>query len=349
MTSTGQESIHHNDVHDADLGLRIPVRYRHDWALFADWCAAADHDPIPAASDTLALFLHEHPAAPATQRRRLSAVNAVHTDHGYPPPGRTETVRRHLDIARAQRLDRLSWLSMQRAVELPTTGWPSALFGRRDALLLVLAATGMSFTDITRLRRRDIRLDGNTVVAMTRAGESFRIPPDPETGDNPAAEIYQRWAEIQAFLDQYPGTHLLRHHLTDPVEIIVDPLDADQARQPLLCPIDRWGHLPHNQPMTPQSISALVRAHLSGRAPTRRTLPVPQLDDTSPGVEPEIELDSGYYERGTAARSRDHEALEDLTDVFDEIEARTDALLQDLMGMLGECQLSGGSGSGASV
>ncbi|WAL49897.1 hypothetical protein [Rhodococcus pyridinivorans] len=334
MTSTGRESTRHNDVHDADLGLWTPASYRHDWALFADWCAAADHRPIPAASETLALFLHEHPAAVATQRRRLSAINAVHTRHGYPAPGRTETVRRHLDAARAQRFDRLGRLLIQRATELPTAGWPSGLFGRRDALLLVLAATGMSFTDITRLRRRDIRLDGDTLVVTTRTGERFRLPPDPETGDNPAAHIYRRWAEIQAFLDQYPGTHLLRHHLTNPTEIVFDPLDAEQARQPLLCPIDRWGHLPHAQSMAPQSVSALVRAHLSGRAPVRKVVSVPSRNDSDTWDEPAIELDFDYYDRGTAARHRDHESLKNLTDVFDEIEGRADALLQDLMGVL---------------
>ncbi|QXF83819.1 hypothetical protein HBA53_15570 [Rhodococcus pyridinivorans] len=331
MTSTGREASHRNDVHDADLGLRIPARYRHDWMLFADWCAAADHHPIPAVPETLALFLHEHPAAPATQRRRLSAINAVHTGHGYPPPGRTETVRRHLDTARAERFDRLSLL-LQRAAELPTTGWPSGLFGRRDALLLVLAATGMTFTDITRLRRRDIRLDGDTLVVIARAGERFRLPADPETGCNPAA-IYQRWAEIQAFLDRYPGTHLLRHHLTDPVDVVADPLDGEQARQPLLCPIDRWGHLPHAQPMTPQSVSALVRAHLSGRAPKRRTLPV-RTQAADAWIEPDIVLDPDYYEHGTAARRRDHQHLEDLTDVFNEIEHRSDALFDELLTVL---------------
>ena len=334
LTSTAREVARHNDVHDAALGLRIPVRYRHDWALFADWCAAADRQPVPAAPDTLALFLHEHPAAVATQRRRLSAVNAVHTGHGYPAPGRAETVRRHLDATRAQRLDRLGGLLMQKAVELPSQGWPSGLFGRRDALLLVLAATGMSFTDITRLRRRDIRLDGGILVVTTQTGERFRLPPDPETGDNPAATIYRRWADIQTFLDQYPGTHLLRHHLTDPAEIIAVPLDAEQDRQPLLCPIDRWGHLPYAQPMTPQSVSALVRAHLSGRAPVRRALPVPLQGDVDARVEPDMVLDQSYYDRGTAARRRAHEALEDLTDVFDEIEGRADALLEDLMEVL---------------
>ena len=334
MTSASREASRRNDVHDADLCLRIPSRYRHDWMLFADWCAAADYRPIPAAPETLALFLHEHPATVATQRRRLSAVNAVHTGHGYPAPGQTETVRRHLDTTRASRVERLGQLLLQRAVELPTTGWPSGLFGRRDALLLVLAATGMTFTDITRLRRRDLRLDGDNLVVTTRVGERFRLAPDRETGDNPAVEIYRRWAEVQAFLDQHPGTHLLRHHLTDPVEIISDPLDAEQARQPLLCPIDRWGHLPHDQPMTPQSVSALVRAHLSGRAPVRKVLPVPRQNDVEARVESDIVLDPDYYDRVVNARRRDYEALGDLTDVFDKIEHRADALLDELMAVL---------------
>jgi len=123
--------------------------------------------------------------------------------------------------------------------------------------------------DITRLRRRGLHLDGDTLVATTEAGEHFRLPQDPETGHDLATGIYQRWADIQTFLDQYPGPHLLRHHLTEPTVIIADPLDAEQARQPLLYPIDRWGHLPHAQPMTPQSVSMLVRAHLSGHAPGR--------------------------------------------------------------------------------
>lgn len=334
MTSTERDAIRRNAVPDADLGLRISARYRHDWALFADWCSAADHRPIPAAPDTLALFLHEHPAAVATQRRRLSAINAVHTGHGYPPPGRSATVRRYLDAARAQRLEQLGRVLVQRAVELPSIGWLSGLFGRRDALLLVLAATGMTFTDITRLRRRDIRLGGDTLVATTRTGEGFQLAPDPETGDHPAVSIYRRWAEIQTFLDQHPGTHLLRYHLTDPIEIIADPLDAEQARQPLLCPIDRWGHLPYAQPMTAQSVSALVRAHLSGRAPLRKTLTMDVPDETDVWVEANIDLDPTYYERGTAARRRNHETLDDLAETFDEIEQRAEVLLNELMGVL---------------
>ena len=322
------------DTDDMRAGLRIPGRYRHDWALFADWCAAADHRPIPAAPETVAVFVREHPAAAATQRRRLSAINTVHTRHGYPPPGRTETVRRHLDATRAQRSDRLATILLRTATALPTEGWPSGLFGRRDALLLVLAATGLSVVDITRLRRRDIRIDDGALEVTTRAGERVRLTPEPDAEEHLGVAIYRRWAQIQAFLDENPGTHLLRHHLTDPVEILANPLTAEQRRQPLVCPIDRWGHLPHAHAMSAQSISALVRAHLSGRAPHRPTLPVAPPDTDQVWVEPEVVLDPAYYERGIAARRRDHQDLEDLTDVFDEIEQRADALFDDLLAVL---------------
>lgn len=85
-----------------------------------------------------------------------------------------------------------------------------------------VASIGMSVTDITRLRRRAVTVtvdgdgDGDVLVVTTRGGGRFRIAPDPDTADNPAVVVYRRWSEIQSFLDQFPGTHLLRHHLTDP-------------------------------------------------------------------------------------------------------------------------------------
>lgn len=317
----------------------VPARYRHDWMLFADWCAATDHSPMPAGPEALALFLREHPAAIGTQRRRVSAINTIHTHHGLLPPGRSEEVRRRLDTSRTERLDRLSELLLQQATELPTAGWPTGLFGRRDALLLLLTATGMSFTDVARLRRGDVTIrHDESLVVTTRDGQRFHLPPDPDSSENPAAVIYERWAEIHTFLDEHHSTDLLRQHLTDPIDVIPKPLTPRQARQPLLVPIDRWGHLPIMlQHMTPQSVSALVRAYASGRVPIRKMLPVRRQerdDAASSWIEPEIELDQSYYERGTAARRRDHDSLEDLGDVFDEIAERADALFDELLAVL---------------
>ncbi|PND53873.1 MULTISPECIES: hypothetical protein [Rhodococcus] len=328
-----------NESGETGPGLRVPARYRHDWALFADWCTATDHRPIPATPDALALFLREHPAAPATLRRRVSAINTVHARHGHPAPGRSESVRCRLDAVRAARLDRLAPLLLRKAAELPAIGWPSGLFGRRDALLLVLAATGMPFAQLSRLRRGDVTVDAGTLVATTDGGERFRLAPEPGTGASAAVGVYRRWAEVQAFLDAYPNTDLLAQHLTDPVEVEQGVLTDRQARQPLLSPIDRWGHLPLiPQPMTAQSVAALVRDHLAGRVPARTPLPLRkpgERDDASHlSLDTEIELDPHYYERGIAARRHARASLNGLTDVVGEIEARADALLEELLTVL---------------
>ncbi|MGV9734064.1 hypothetical protein ACWDT5_08210 [Rhodococcus aetherivorans] len=340
MISTGREANRRNEVHDADLGLRIPVRYRHDWMLFADWCTATDHRYLPATPEALALFLREHPAALATQRRRVSAINTVHTRHGHPAPGRSETVRRRLDAARAQRLDLLAPPLLQRAGELPTTGWPGGLFGRRDALLLVLAVTGMPFARLARLRRGDVTVDTGALVATTEGGERFRLPPESAIA-SPVVAVYYRWAEILAFLDAYPNTDLLAQHLTDPVEVDQVALTDRQACQPLLTPIDRWGHLPlMPQPMTAQSIAAIVRDHLAGRVWARGPLPLRKQgdrdDDSHVRLHTEVELDPHYYERGVAARRSARDSLDGLAGVFDKIEARADALLEELLTVLEE-------------
>ncbi|MGV9949394.1 hypothetical protein [Rhodococcus aetherivorans] len=335
MTSTDTSPRQPDDIRDPERGLRIPARYRHDWALFTDWCTATDRSPVPADPEALALFLREHPAALATQRRRISGINTVHTRHGYPAPGRSEAVRRRLDTTRADRLDRLAALLHRRAAQLPTSGWPGGVFGRRDALLLVLAATGMPFAQLARLRRGDVTVDADTLV-VTAGGERYRLPPESGPAESPGLAVFRRWAEVQAFLDAYPNTDLLAQHLTDPVEVDQCALTDRQARQPLLSPIDRWGHLPlMPQPMTAQSLASIVRDHLACRVRARASLPLrkPEGRDDDPHVrlETEINLDPHYYERGIAARRRARDDLDGLTDVFDDIDARTDALLEELL------------------
>ena len=68
-----------------------PRRTRHyaaDWALFTDWCDVTGTRPLPADPATVLAFLADCPAAPATQRRRVTAIDHHHTAAGHPPPGR---------------------------------------------------------------------------------------------------------------------------------------------------------------------------------------------------------------------------------------------------------------------
>ncbi|MCD7052816.1 hypothetical protein LRS58_19045 [Rhodococcus sp. BH2-1] len=331
--------MHHNQ---ADKPLPVVAgRYRHDWALFIDWCAAADRPSLPATPEVLASFLHEHPAAAATQRRRVSAINSVHRDHGLLPPGRSDIVRRRLDTARAARLDRLAAALRQRALKLPTTGWPAGLFGRRDALLLILAATGMSFTQISRLCRGNLTTDADDGALIARVdGEQFRLAPlvDEHAHITPAA-IFRRWADVLAYLDRRPNTRMLATYLADPQEISTVPLSEAQSVQPLLPPIDRWGHLPLPlQAMATQSVASLTHAHLAGRPPVHRWLPLyssaaPNLDSVPPEWD-SAELDPDYYERGIQARRRSHEALSDIADILDDVEDRADQILRELLAVL---------------
>ncbi|WP_430336290.1 hypothetical protein [Rhodococcus sp. ACT016] len=312
-------------------------RYQHDWVLFTDWCTATDQPPLPAAPGTLAQFLHEHPAAAATQRRRVSTINTIHRKHRLPPPGRSETVRRHLDAGRTARMDHLATTLQHRAEDLPVAEWPAGLFGRRDALLLVLAATGMTFTQITRLRRGDLTTDPDETLVAAIDGQQFRLAPSPGTApDHTSAAVQRRWAEVLSFLDHYPNTRMLESHLTGSQMSSVPELTERQAAEPLLPPIDRWGHLPlPAQAMTPQSVAFLTRAHLTGIPPIHRPLRLQEPSHTRsdpPSVS--VLLDPNYYERGTDARLRAQESLKDVLDILDDVEDRADVLLNDLLALL---------------
>ncbi|MBV6759942.1 hypothetical protein [Rhodococcus opacus] len=313
----------------------VPRRYRHDWALFVDWCEACDHRALPAHPSVLAEFLAEHPAAEGTQRRRVTAINAVHQGAGVPVPGRAETIRQLLNTARADRLARVSERVAQVVPRIPVTGWPGGLFGRRDALILTLAAAGLGFEEIARLRRSDVTAESDALVV--RAGENWlRIP----AGDVNPVSVYRNWEDVLGFLDRYPSTRLLAGRLDSNADLTSFADSACLDDRPLLTPIDRWGHTPFApSALTGQSVATLVRAHLTGHAPVHKRLPVRPPTVTAGEARTvtdiaSIELDQGYYDRGIAARHDAHTQLEDITDVLDGIEDEADKLLGDLLMLL---------------
>ncbi|MGW9567021.1 hypothetical protein [Prescottella equi] len=324
--------------------LSRPRRYRYDWALFQDWCTAADLPSLPAAPSTLAQFLAEHPAAASTQRARVTAINWHHDHAGLPAPGRSDTIRDQLDANRADRLRQASELLWQQIPRLPTCGWPQGLFGRRDAALLLLAAAGVPLQQITRLQRSNITSDGETLVVDTGR---YRYRIETTTGDpelTPAA-VYRRWAQVLAFTGRHPSTRILAAHLTrGSLPDIADDQSRDGRDGLVFTPIDRWGYLPlHPQPLTAGSIATIVRQHLTGTAPahtlpTRRPRSAPAAADPAPPPKPP-QLSDEYYDRGTAARRDALDSLADVADVLDDVEARADALLEQTLAMIENWQL----------
>ncbi|MFC9357492.1 hypothetical protein ACFTZB_13090 [Rhodococcus sp. NPDC057014] len=314
----------------------VPRRYRYDWALFSDWCTACDHRALPAPPSVLAEFLADHPAADGTQRRRVAAINAVHTRAGLPAPGRAEAIRQLLSTTRADRLARVGERVAQVVPRIPVTGWPGGLFGRRDALILTLAAAGLGFEEIARLRRTDITAERDALVL--RAAEGW-VRVTARSGVEPVV-VYRNWIEVLGFLDRYPSAKLLAGRLDKGASLSVFADSARRDEQPLFTPIDRWGHTPYDPtPLTGHSIAALVRAHLAGQAPAHKRPRTWQLttksgEDASVPFVVNIELDQGYYERGIAARRGAHTHLQDVTDILDGIEDEADKILADLLLLL---------------
>src|SRR6476469_9924414 len=74
------------------LAPRTVRAYAGDWALFTDWCHATGSRELPTDPATLIAFLTDCPAAPATLRRRVAAIDHHHTANGHSLPGRSTPV-----------------------------------------------------------------------------------------------------------------------------------------------------------------------------------------------------------------------------------------------------------------
>ncbi|BAH56185.1 hypothetical protein [Rhodococcus opacus] len=322
---------------------RLSARDRHVWALFADWCAATDQPQTPATPQQLARFLCENPAALATQRRRVSVINTVHRRQGHPAPGTDEAIRRALNTTRAARLHRVSAVVAERIPNIPTAGWPAGFFGRRDRFILALAAAGVGFEQLARLRRRDLTATGDRGAPLQLCIDGDRIDL-PESPEIPLAAIYRDWIEVLGFLDRNHATTTIAKHVKAGRDLTGFDAGYRADDRPLLTSINRWGHTPLDPaPPTARAITAIVHAHLAGTAPAH-ILPPPkprprprqaESPDRYPIDDGRV-LDPHYYERGTAARRSAHHDLTNVTDLLDDIEDRADQLLAELDGILND-------------
>ncbi|MET8317497.1 recombinase [Rhodococcus erythropolis] len=323
--------------------LHLPARDRHTWMLFTDWCAAHDRPALPTPPELLARFLSAHPAGVATQRRRISVVNSVHHRHGFPPPGLSDNIRTALDATRMARLDELAARAGEVIIRLPGTGWPAALFARRDALILTLVTTELTYTQIAGLRICDVTADpvADALHIDTIDGARAATPPGLLAAGASPTQVHRRWMEVLGFTDRYFSTHMLAGLIGtgDGDELAghdgrIDPAD----QRPLLTPIDRWGHTPLTAtPLTARAVADITAAHLTGHAP--RHIRPPQrknsennsLTTEAMDIEP---LGDDYYEHGIAARKHAHHTLGDVTSALDDIEDRADQLLAELLELI---------------
>ncbi len=313
-------------------------RYAGEWALFADWCAATDHTPLPAEPNTIQAFLTACPAAPASHARRLTAIDAAHRAAGHPPPARTGPIR---DLVRGRpaqpgrapfdpgRVD-----TALRA--LPVHGWTGGWFGRRDRALLVLAATGLTYPAIAALTAGDITI-AHCVATVTAGGRPIEIAGvDDPTVCRPCALV--TW--IRALdLDALRGTRALADALKKAPELIgTSPhrcshpgaIDDPTRTATLLPPIDQHGYTPYatDLPLTPRSISELARDTAAGKVTAHRAVAAtdgeaaeqPPLEE--PRAVPRRVFAQPDWRRGVEARNVARADLATLDGSLDDLDAR---------------------------
>ncbi len=338
-------------------GPSVRSGYRHEWALFTDWCAAADTSNLPASPTTLAAFLDENPAGTDAQRRRVAAINRVHRGAGHPEPGTVTAIRLQLNRSRADRVAARRRRVAPIIAGLPTVGWPTGLFGCRDAVVLALYAAGLRPTDISGLRRSDV----TTVGGGLRIGGAHQLQvgdTDPDVRINGAAgpdasvegggvpidfaAVWRNWDQVLQVVDRHPSTRVLEHHLR--TGMFPDRTTSASGSGPVVVPIDRWGAVPLPLvSMTPAAIATVLSAHLAGTARRRRPLPARSFPGSAsrmsaPLIE-SVHFDAGSslsdtYAAGVAARRAAHATLADLPELFNNVEDRADELLRRTLALL---------------
>ena len=167
----------------SDVGEHVPRAwsartlrtYAADWALFTDWCAATDTTALPADPQTVVDFLTGCPAAPATSRCRVAAIDHHHAAAGYQRPGESVAVRAALGRPTGE-----PFHPTQRDKEavdtalrgLPSHGWTQGMFGRRDRCLVVLSQlAGVPYRHLATLTAGDIIVAGGVATIRSLAGE----------------------------------------------------------------------------------------------------------------------------------------------------------------------------------
>ena len=136
--------------------------YAADWRDFEGWCRQQGFLALPAAPETVALYLRaleEAGRRSSTLRRRLAAIAWVHGRAGWPAPTTGELIRDVLDdVRQAEGLRRASKAPLlARDLRRKLDRLPDTLAGRRDrALLLVGFGGGLRRSELVALDVDDL-------------------------------------------------------------------------------------------------------------------------------------------------------------------------------------------------
>ncbi len=152
--------------------------YRSDFAHFESWCLEQGKCPLPATPELVAEYVRAftEDSAPATNRRRITAIMRIHRVCGFPDPTKAEIV--YLSLRRMHRLkgrrqrQAHGLRAKLRDRLLSTCG--DSLRGLRDrAIIMVGYDTLCRRAELVALRIEDIeRLDDDAASILVRRSKS---------------------------------------------------------------------------------------------------------------------------------------------------------------------------------
>jgi len=307
------------------LSVRTRAAYAGDGSLFTDHCAVTDRPALPADPQTVVDFLFSCPAAPATRRRRVAAIDHHHTAHGHQRPGESVAVRAAIGRPTGEPFqpterDRDAVEAALRG--LPSHGWTQGRFGRRDRCLLVLSQlAGVPYRHLAALTAGDISIADGVATIRVAVGEWTLRPADDGLLCGPCAVV--RWLKILDLAVTQLSTRTIAGALkkTKPVDHRAPhvchngPVRADTTTSvPLLPPIDQWGALPLPLPrLSPHSLSRRARDLLVGHLGVHRDLPVdpdPEPEASVRRILPPDDPRVGAYDAADAAAAWDRRRRE---------------------------------------
>jgi site-specific recombinase XerD len=184
--------------------------YRADWSDFAAWCGQHRLEPLPAAPETVTLYLTALAGQKkaATLQRRLSAISQAHQAAGLEPPTKAAAVRtvwagiRRTHGTAQQGKAPVVVAELRRMVD----ALPSSTLGVRDRALLLLGFAGaFRRSELVGLDVADVRPTADGLVVTLRrsktdqegAGREVGIP----YGSTPATcpvRAVRAWLEVHA-------------------------------------------------------------------------------------------------------------------------------------------------------
>lgn len=152
--------------------------YARRWTLFERWCTDHALDPLPAAAETVMLYLADtarEGAALSTLRGWMAALNRVHIEAGLPPPGADPAMTMFLrglsrttKPVQSMNVDALRIAGLREVCRtLDAVGVIPAEV--RDRAILVLHRMHLSDGAVARLRWTDLRITGERVTVHVRS------------------------------------------------------------------------------------------------------------------------------------------------------------------------------------